>query len=110
MVRGGHVFPALATAECLSDVEIEWLGSPRDRLERQLLGDRYPLHFVQVEGFQSRPGLSTLRVLYRLLRATLTCRRLLQRGQFDGVLTTGGYICRPGHFSRAIARPAGYSS
>ncbi|WP_374111828.1 undecaprenyldiphospho-muramoylpentapeptide beta-N-acetylglucosaminyltransferase [Phormidium yuhuli] len=91
---GGHVFPALATAECLSDVEIEWLGVP-DRLERQLLGDRYPLHFVQVEGFQSRPGLSTLRVLYRLLRATLTCRRLLQRGQFDGVLTTGGYIAAP---------------
>ena len=71
------------------------VGSPPDRLERQLLGDRYPLHFVQVEGFQSRPGLSTLRVLYRLLRATLTCRRLLQRGQFDGVLTTGGYIAAP---------------
>ncbi|MCC5897172.1 MAG: undecaprenyldiphospho-muramoylpentapeptide beta-N-acetylglucosaminyltransferase [Phormidium sp. GEM2.Bin31] len=91
---GGHVFPALATAECLSDVEIEWLGVP-DRLERQLLGDRYPLHFVRVEGFQSRPGLATLRVLYRLVRATLTCRRLLKQGQFDGVFTTGGYIAAP---------------
>ncbi len=91
---GGHIFPALATAECLSDLELEWLGV-RDRLEQQLLGDRYPLHLVHVEGFQSRPGFATLRVLYRFVKATLDCRQLLKRGQFDGVFTTGGYIAAP---------------
>ncbi|MGL4499001.1 MAG: glycosyltransferase, partial [Planktothrix sp.] len=40
---GGHLFPAIATAENLSDFEIEWLGVP-DRLERELVPSQYPLH------------------------------------------------------------------
>lgn len=91
---GGHVFPALATAEALPEFEIEWLGV-RDRMEGQLIGDRYPLHCIGVEGFQTRPGLGTLRVLYRFAKAILDCRQILQRGKFDAVFTTGGYIAAP---------------
>ncbi len=91
---GGHVFPALATAACLPDYQIEWLGVP-DRMETQLVGDRYPLHLVSVEGFQTRLGLGTFKVLVRFVKAILACRKLLKRGQFDGVLTTGGYIAAP---------------
>lgn len=107
---GGHVFPALATADCLSDSEldfdIEWVGV-RDRLEAQLVGDRYPLHFLNVEGFQTRPGLGTLRVLYRLVRSTLACRQLLKQGNFDAVFTTGGYIAAPAILAaRSLEIPA----
>lgn len=90
---GGHVFPALAIAEHLTDYHIEWLGVP-DRLEQQLVPAQYPLHCVAVEGFQTR-GLGVLRVLFKFARSLVQVRRLLQQGQFDGVFTTGGYIAAP---------------
>lgn len=90
---GGHLFPALAVAEQLPDYQIEWLGVP-DRLETRLVPAKYPLHTVGVEGFQKR-GLDTLRVLFKFLASLWQTRQLLQRGRFQGVFTTGGYIAAP---------------
>ena len=64
-------------------------------MEVKLVGDRYPLHTVKVAGFQGKPGLGTLRTLFRLIVAIGTVRTILKRGKFDGVFTTGGYISAP---------------
>ena len=103
---GGHLFPALAVAEALTDFEanfeanfevsfeIEWLGVP-DRLETQLVGDRYPLQTIPVAGFQEGLSLKSLKVLVQLIRGIFQVRRYLKRGKFQGVFTTGGYIAGP---------------
>lgn len=91
---GGHLFPAIATAEQLSHYTIEWLGVP-DRLETQLVPGKYPLHTIRVAGFQGKPGLGTLKTLARLLGSVVQVRSLLQQGNFQGVFTTGGYIAAP---------------
>lgn len=91
---GGHLFPAIATARQLPDYHIEWLGVP-DRLETKLVPADYPLHTIAVEGFQQRFGLGTVKIFSRLLVSTITCRKLLQKGKFQGVFTTGGYIGAP---------------
>jgi len=91
---GGHLFPAIATAEKLSDFEIEWLGVP-DRLERQLVPQQYPLHTISIEGFQQRLGWGTVKILVKFARALVQVRHLLKSGNFQGVFTTGGYIAAP---------------
>lgn len=91
---GGHLFPALAVAEQLSDYQIEWLGVP-DRLETQLVPAQYPLHAIAVEGFQQRLGLGTFKIIARLGSSIFQVRKLLQQGKFQGIFTTGGYISAP---------------
>lgn len=92
---GGHLFPALAAARELADHwTIEWLGVP-DRLETKLVPDCYPLHTVKAAGFQERFGLKTVATTYGLVKSVFDVRRLLKRGNFAGVLTTGGYIAGP---------------
>jgi UDP-N-acetylglucosamine--N-acetylmuramyl-(pentapeptide) pyrophosphoryl-undecaprenol N-acetylglucosamine transferase len=91
---GGHLFPAIALAEKLPEYKIEWLGVP-NRLETQLVPKQYPLHTIAVEGFQQGFGLSSLRILGKLMASILEVRRILKQGNFQGVFTTGGYIAGP---------------
>lgn len=105
---GGHLFPAIATAEALRQegYTIEWLGVP-DRLETTLVPDHFPLHTVRMGGFQGRPGLGTVKTLGRFGQATAQVRRLLKLGNFDGVFTTGGYIAAPAIIAaRSLGLPA----
>jgi len=91
---GGHLFPALAVADCLADRwQIDWLGVP-DRLERQLVPDRYPLTTVRAGGLQGR-GLRKLLQLLQLIGSSGAVRRLIRRRQVSVVFTTGGYIAAP---------------
>lgn len=95
---GGHLFPAIALAEQLPqqlpEIEIAWLGVS-DRLETQLVPDRYPLHTVPAAGFQSRSPIAIVQTLGKLLRSVWAVRQLLQAKRFDAVFTTGGYIAGP---------------
>jgi UDP-N-acetylglucosamine--N-acetylmuramyl-(pentapeptide) pyrophosphoryl-undecaprenol N-acetylglucosamine transferase len=104
---GGHLFPALAIANTLEihGYQVEWMGVS-DRLETQLVPKKYPLHYVEAEGFQSG-GLKALGVLVKFIRSVGQTRRLLKHGQFDAVLTTGGYIAAPAIIAaRTLGRPS----
>ncbi len=107
---GGHLFPAIATAQQLPEVipgiAIEWLGVP-DRLETQLVPKQYPLHTVRMGGVQGGFGLSSLKLLARFAKSTAQVRRLLKQGNFQGVFTTGGYISAPAIIAaRSLGLPA----
>jgi UDP-N-acetylglucosamine--N-acetylmuramyl-(pentapeptide) pyrophosphoryl-undecaprenol N-acetylglucosamine transferase len=91
---GGHLFPAIALAEKLPEYQIEWLGVP-DRLETQLVPKQYKLNTISVEGFQKGFGISSLLTLGKLVGSVIEVRKLLKKGNFQGVFTTGGYIAGP---------------
>lgn len=91
---GGHLFPALAVAEAVeASGSVRWLGVP-DRLETSLVPERFGLITVKAGGLQGR-GPKKLVQLLRLVLASISVRRVIQRESIDAVFTTGGYIAAP---------------
>lgn len=91
---GGHLFPALALAEQLPEYTIEWLGV-KDRLEQTLIKYRYPLHTIDIEGFQQGFSVKTIFILGRILASVFRVRQLIRDLEINAVFTTGGYIAAP---------------
>jgi UDP-N-acetylglucosamine--N-acetylmuramyl-(pentapeptide) pyrophosphoryl-undecaprenol N-acetylglucosamine transferase len=100
---GGHLFPALAVAEQLQDYHIEWLGVP-NRLETTLVPECYPLHTINMEGFQTKFGLKTFLVMGKILTAIFKVKKILTERKIDLVFSTGGYIAAPAIIAAKLAK------
>ena len=91
---GGHIYPALALADSLSNSwEIEWLGVP-NRLEIELVPKKYNLIILKVGGLQGNI-LRKMLELFKLVFASIQVSRLLAQKKIDVIFTTGGYISAP---------------
>jgi UDP-N-acetylglucosamine--N-acetylmuramyl-(pentapeptide) pyrophosphoryl-undecaprenol N-acetylglucosamine transferase len=93
----GHVVPALALADVLSDrgYEVAFCGTERG-MEKELVPRAgYPFSVVRVRGFTRKLGFSTLRTLGSMPVAAIDAWRLLRALRPDCVIGVGAYASGP---------------
>ncbi|MEH6626959.1 MAG: undecaprenyldiphospho-muramoylpentapeptide beta-N-acetylglucosaminyltransferase [Motiliproteus sp.] len=95
---GGHVFPALATAEVLreSGVSVQWLGTAAG-IEADLVPKAdIRLNCISVSGMRGKGRLSLILAPFKLLRALFQALSVVRRVKPDCVLGMGGFASGPG--------------
>jgi UDP-N-acetylglucosamine--N-acetylmuramyl-(pentapeptide) pyrophosphoryl-undecaprenol N-acetylglucosamine transferase len=93
----GHVVPALALADVLSDRghEVAFCGTERG-MENQLVPRAgYPLSVVRIRGFERSLGLSTLKTIGSLALAARDAWKVLRSFRPDCVVGVGAYASGP---------------
>lgn len=95
---GGHVFPALATADCLRQqgVAVEWLGTAAGIEADVVPAANIKLHCIDVKGLRGKGKLSLLLAPLRLAHALYQALGVLRRVKPDVVLGMGGFASGPG--------------
>jgi len=95
---GGHVYPALATAEILQKEgwQVEWLGTGRG-IEARLVPDAgIKLNCIDVVGLRGKGMSSLLLAPWRLGKSLLQSVRVIRRFKPHCVLGMGGFVAGPG--------------
>lgn len=95
---GGHVFPALATADLLRQqgVHVEWLGTERGIEARVVPAADIKLNTIPVAGLRGKGVLRMMTAPFNLLKATLAARKVIKQVKPDAVLGMGGFASGPG--------------
>ncbi|MCU7938688.1 MAG: undecaprenyldiphospho-muramoylpentapeptide beta-N-acetylglucosaminyltransferase [gamma proteobacterium symbiont of Bathyaustriella thionipta] len=95
---GGHIFPALATAQVLQDkgVHIEWLGTKKGLEARLVPEHHYSINYIEIGGLRGK-GIKTLLLLpFKLVRAMFQTLGIYHKVKPDVILGMGGFVTGPG--------------
>jgi UDP-N-acetylglucosamine--N-acetylmuramyl-(pentapeptide) pyrophosphoryl-undecaprenol N-acetylglucosamine transferase len=95
---GGHVFPALATANCLQqqDVAIHWMGTQKGIESTVVPNAGIPLHTIDVQGLRGKGRLSLVLAPFKLFKAIWQAVKVVRLVKPDVVLGMGGFASGPG--------------
>lgn len=95
---GGHVYPALAVAECLrrQAVRVVWLGTAAGLESRVVPRHGFDLDTVRVSGLRSGNWRRRTSAPFRFVLALGAAHRCLRRRGAALVLGMGGYASAPG--------------
>ena len=101
---GGHVFPALAVANHLSQqgVKIVWLGTAKGIEGRLVPAAGYETHWISVQGLRGNGLLRWLLAPFSLLRAVWQALQIMRKVKPDCVLGMGGFASGPGGIAAVL--------
>lgn len=95
---GGHVFPALAVAEVLTQrgVTVTWMGTAKGIETRLVPEAGYHLTEISVQGLRGNGAMGWLTAPFKLVKAVIEAITALKKNQTDLVLGLGGFASGPG--------------
>lgn len=96
---GGHVLPAVAIAQKLTekykDTQILFIGRLGGDENKEVIRAGLELREIEVYGIQRRLTLKNIRSVLVALRSAKEARRIIKEFAPDIVVGTGGYVCWP---------------
>ncbi|MDH5516686.1 MAG: undecaprenyldiphospho-muramoylpentapeptide beta-N-acetylglucosaminyltransferase [Gammaproteobacteria bacterium] len=105
---GGHVFPALAVADCLKakNITVVWLGT-RQGIEAKLVVEAgYDIRWLSISGLRGKNKWSLVLAPFKLFFACLQALRVIIEVKPAAVLGMGGFASGPGGLMAFLtARP-----
>lgn len=103
---GGHVYPALATAEVLREhgIVVEWVGTNRGIEARVAPSHGYKLHALVTRGLRGKGLVSRIQGLVSLLMAALQSFWILLNYRPQVVIGFGGYAAGPAGLVASVLR------
>lgn len=95
---GGHVFPALAVAEELTQrgAIIHWLGTPTGMENGLVEPTGYSFHPIAMQGLRGKGIGRVVKLPFTLLSATMAAVKIIRSNQINMVVGFGGYVTAPG--------------
>lgn len=94
---GGHIYPALAVAQELSQrgYDIQWFGTDRGLESQVVPAAGYPLHILAAKGLRGKGWRERLRGLWAMTESLLQAYRKLRGLGASCALGMGGYVSGP---------------
>jgi len=103
---GGHIYPALATADALRDMlpeaEILFIGAEHRMEMEKVPHHGYPIIGLPIQGIQRRLTLKNFVVPFKIVASLLKARKILKQLKPDVVAGFGGYASGPVLFIAAL--------
>lgn len=95
---GGHVYPALAIADCLraQGVRIVWMGTRQGMESRVVPKAGYEMEWVKIKGLHGKGVLRWLLIPFLMTYAVLQATGIILRQRPDALLGMGGFVAGPG--------------
>ncbi|MEN9890271.1 MAG: putative undecaprenyldiphospho-muramoylpentapeptide b-N-acetylglucosaminyltransferase [Pseudomonadota bacterium] len=95
---GGHIIPGLAVAKevIARGWTVSWMGTTHGLENRLVPPTNVPLDTLDFSGLRGKGWKHSLTGVWKLAKACVRARSLLQRRRAHVVLGMGGYVCVPG--------------
>lgn len=100
---GGHIYPALAVAKRLSeiesDLELLYVGTNRGLESTIVPNEGIPFKSIEIEGFKRKLNISGIKYNIRsvslFIKSIFEAKKIIREFKPDIVLGTGGYVSAP---------------
>jgi UDP-N-acetylglucosamine--N-acetylmuramyl-(pentapeptide) pyrophosphoryl-undecaprenol N-acetylglucosamine transferase len=95
---GGHVFPALATAQLLEahQHQVHWLGTVGGMEAKWVSEAGIPISNISIKGIRGKGIGSLIKAPFHILRSLIQAISVIKKVKPDCVLGMGGFVTGPG--------------
>ena len=96
---GGHIFPAIAVADALKElnpeIEVLFVGA-QGRMEMEKVpASGYKIEGLWISGFQRTLSAKNLLFPFKVFQSLIDAKKIVKRFKPDAVIGTGGYASGP---------------